>query len=678
MQSHPTITLNKIFLTLIGLSFFYSSFLYSQTDREIADSNRVFDWAERNFSELFSPAGVRTLSIDNFVARFYSDTNTWIGINNGSVFVFGEQFEQITPEGSTLKKIGETEIFLSLAAQELNATRTGNAQSNPFLAAADLNQLIREGSPVRRINRLNRPRKNLNDQRERQDIIQAESIRSIDGSSNNLDFSNIGAAGSQLKRLVASDYADGLSALAGPQRPSPRLISNLISAQSDSRPNELNASDMLWQWGQFLDHDIDLTDGSTPPEPANIEVPLGDSFFDPSGTGIATISMNRSVYDPNEEETSPRQQINEITSWIDASNVYGSDRERSNSLRTLTGDGKMKVSAGNLLPFNVDGFPNAGGESASLYFAGDVRANEQLGLTAMHTLFVREHNRLADEIANSNPNLSGEDVFQAARQIVGAQMQVITYREYLPALLGRGSLTRYKGYDDSIDPTISNLFSSAAYRYGHSALSPTLLRLDKNGDETLDGHIALRDAFFAPMKIAEEGGIDPLLRGLSQQVCQTIDPLVIDDVRNFLFGPPGSGGFDLVSLNIQRGRDHGLPSYNATRIALGLLPKTSFADINSDLEIQQRLSDSYENVEQVDLWVGGLAEEKLSDALVGELLFTVIKQQFEALRDGDRFWYSRALERRLVNQVENTSLADIIRRNTDIGAEIDNDVFHVN
>lgn len=667
------ITISVLFLSLTG-----NSQLVAQTDREIADSNRVFDWAERNLPEFFAPAGVGTLTIEGYVVRFYSQTNTWLGTNGGRVYVFGEAFNAIAPTGLSLKSIGDSEQFLAIADRESQVPGMNSGTQNSLLAEADLNQLIREGSPVRRINRPGRPRGDSRNEPRQDDGPTEIGVRSIDGHDNNLANPLIGAAGAQLQRRVPADYSDGLSGLAGSDRASARAISNLISAQSDSVLNPMNASDMLWQWGQFLDHDIDLTDGVNPPEPANIPVPAGDPYFDPTGTGIATISLNRSIYDETVSEFSPRQQINEVTSWIDASNVYGSEEDRTNALRTLSGNGKMKVSDGDLLPFNVDGFPNAGGDSSTLFFAGDVRANEQLGLTAMHTLFVREHNRLADEIAFENPDFSGEEIFQATRKIVGAQMQVITYNEYLPALLGHHALDRYNGYDDSVDATISNLFSTAAYRYGHSALSPTLLRVDANGAEIDAGHIALRDAFFSPHKLAAQGGLEPLLRGLAQQVCQNIDPLVIDDVRNFLFGPPGSGGFDLVSLNIQRGRDHGLPSYNATRIALGLAAKSSFADISGDPEVQSRLAAAYENVDQIDLWVGGLAEEKLDGALVGELMFTVFKQQFEALRDGDRFWYQTTLNRRQTNQVENTSLADIIRRNTEISNEIGNDVFHVN
>jgi hypothetical protein len=332
------------------------------------------------------------------------------------------------------------------------------------------------------------------------------------------------------------------------------------------------------------------------------------------------------------------------------------------------------VSEGNLLPFNDEGLANAGGDSADLFLAGDVRANEQVALTAVHTLFVREHNRLADEIAERDPRLPGDEIYERARQIVAAQIQVITYEEFLPTLLGAGALGPYNGYDPNVAANISNLFSGAVFRLGHSMLSGTLLRLDANGNEIADGHLPLRNAFFAPSRIIDEGGIEPLLRGLALQTCQQIDVQVVDDVRNFLFGPPGAGGFDLAALNMQRGRDHGLPDYNTVRVAMGLQPKSSFAEVTSDTIVQEQLGSVYGSVDEIDVWLGGLAEDPVNGGLVGELVFTVVKLQFERLRDGDRFWYER-LPDDLLRDVADTRLADIIRRNTNIDNEIPNDVF---
>ena len=502
---------------------------------------------------------------------------------------------------------------------------------------------------------------------------------SLDGSGNNLQDPALGAADTQLLRLVPSDYADGVSTPAGADRPSARTVSNVVCDQDQARLNRLGASDFLWQWGQFLDHDIDLTDGVDPPELADIEVPQGDSEFDPDGTGTASIPFTRSHYDATTgtSQDNPREQINSISTWIDASNVYGSSLERALALRTLDGTGKLMTSDGNLLPFNTGGLPNAGGDSAELFLAGDVRANEQIGLTALHTLFVREHNRLVERLAVEHPAWTGDELYRHGRRLIAAMMQAITYREYLPALLGRESLTPHDGYDATVDARIANIFSTACYRYGHSALSPELQRLDALGEAIAEGPIALHDAFFSPQRLASEGGLEPLLRGLATQACQAVDPFIIDDVRNFLFGPPGSGGFDLASLNVQRGRDHGLPSYNATRRALGLTPAVSIADISSDLEIRARLERAYSDVESIDLWVGALAEDPLPGSHVGELNHWVIRRQFEALRDGDRFWYQRILSGEEQRFIESSRLSDIIRRNTTIGAELQANVFRI-
>ena len=508
---------------------------------------------------------------------------------------------------------------------------------------------------------------------------QGTGFRTIDGSNNNRQEPSMGAAHTQLFRIVESDYADGISDLAGEDRPSARAVSNGVSAQDNDLPNRLGVTDYLWQWGQFLDHDLDLTDGVDPAEPADIPIPQGDAWFDPTGTGQVVLSFNRSLYDTETGfEGTPRQQVNEITSWIDASNVYGSDDERANALRTLDGTGRLLTSEGNLLPFNFDGLPNAGGSSSSLFLAGDVRANEQVGLAAMHTLWVREHNRQADRIASSNPELDGEEIYQRARRQVGALMQGITYREFLPALLGPDALSPYRGYRGNIDASISNLFSTASYRFGHSTLSTTILRLGADGEPIDAGNLALRDAFFAPQRLVEEGGIDPILRGLAAQTCQAVDPFVVDDLRNFLFGPPGSGGFDLVALNIQRGRDHGLPSYNDVREAFGMDRARGFGDITRDRDLRQRLRDTYGDVDAIDLWVGGLSEDPRPGAMVGELWYRILKDQFEALRDGDRYWYERIMSQDSVRRVNNTTLADVIRRNTGIGNELPDDVFHLN
>ena len=559
---------------------------------------------------------------------------------------------------------------LNLYAQPEDAT--SDAVTTILLDTTGIANTKSAISPVRSINR---SRKQLVDHSREIPLLEV-SARSIDGSNNNSQNPNMGSAHTQLRRLFSSSYGDGIASLSGVNRPSPRTISNIVSRQEDSILNSQGASDFLWQWGQFLDHDLDLTDGVDPAESANIVIPTGDIHFDPDSSGSITMRFNRSIYDSTSgvSTQNPRQQVNEITSWIDASNIYGSDLSRARVLRTMSGDGKLNVSNQNFLPLNTQQFPNAGGDSPTLFVSGDVRANEQIGLLVMHTLFMREHNRLADTYQAENPAASGDEIYEYARRMVGAMMQRITYTEFLPVLLGDNALSPYIGYRSEVDGAVSNFFSTASYRFGHSALSSQLLRLDSNGDDVTEGHLPLRNAFFAPQRLSE-GGLEPVLRGLASQRHQEIDLFIIDDVRNFLFGQPGTGGFDLVSLNIQRGRDHGLPSYNDARRALGLTPAQRFSDISSNMSIQVRLSNAYGNVEDIDAWVGGLAEDHVNGAMMGELNFTVIKQQFENLRDGDRFWYENMMASEEVMEIESTTLADIIRRNTDINDEIQDNVF---
>jgi hypothetical protein len=426
-------------------------------------------------------------------------------------------------------------------------------------------------------------------------------------------------------------------------------------------------------WGQFLDHDISLTIEAYPLVPFYIAVPEGDLYFDPDSEGNKYIVLNRS----STNYGIPREQFNLINAFIDASNVYGSDDERAATLRTFY-QGKLDTSKRNFLPYNTEGLDNAGGPDPKLFLAGDVRANEQIALIAMHTLFVREHNRLCDEIASEHSYFTDEEIYQWARKIVGAQMQVITYNEFLPVVLGQDAFPIYRGYKANVDPGVTNEFSTAAYRFGHSMLSTSFLRKNKPGNELVS--TSLQDAFFNPQLIRNKGGIEAILRGMAFQLAQEIDNKIVNDVRNFLFGQPGEGGFDLAALNIQRGRDHGLADYNSVRKAYGLKKRNNWEEITSDSELQMFLAEkAYSDIDDIDPWVAGLAEDKVPGAIVGEMFHAIITDQFVRLRDGDRFYYLNDpffnSNPDLLNRVENTMLSDIIRRNTEVGDDFPDNVF---
>ena len=506
---------------------------------------------------------------------------------------------------------------------------------------------------------------------------------SIDGTGNNVAHPTWGSTGQDLLRLSPAAYGDGISTPSGADRPGARLVSNLLAASPEGGvTNDRDFTAFVYAWGQFLDHDLGLTDTATPRERLPIPVPTGDPSFDPTSTGAMTIAMSRSNWDPatGTSTANPRQQVNSITAFIDGSQVYGSDATRAAALREFAG-GRLRTSTGNLLPFNSEGLANANDAHVvadnQLFLAGDVRANENPELLALQTLFVREHNRIAAEAAAKNPTWTDEQLYQHARRMVISEIQEITYNEFLPAILGvntpaANDLQSYQGYRADVNPGIATEFSTAAFRLGHSMLGEDIQFLDNDGNPVRDA-VRLKDAFFDPRSVSQVG-IDPLLKYLASDRAQEIDTKVVDDVRNFLFGLPGQGGFDLASLNIQRGRDHGLADYNTVRAAYGLPKVTSFAQITSDTAVQASLQQAYGSVDKLDLWVAGLAEKHLPGSSLGETFTRILVDQFSRLRDGDRYWYQNALPPNAVRDVQHTSLVDIIRRNTQL-TNLQPDVF---
>jgi len=498
---------------------------------------------------------------------------------------------------------------------------------------------------------------------ERRDLMAAD-LRTIDGTGNNLQRPTWGSTDEQFLRMAPAEYSDGAAAPAGSDRPSARAVSNALAAQGPvSIANDRDMSAFVYAWGQFLDHDLDLTLGATPTENFAISVPTGDPYFDPLATGTKTIGLTRSIYDTTTgaSAANPRQQMNDLTAFVDGSMVYGSDDATAASLRTFSG-GLLKTSAGNLLPTDANG----------QFLAGDIRVNENPELQSLQTLFLREHNRIAAELATANPSWTDEQLYQQARRRVIGEIQAITYNEFLPALLGQNALKPYRGYNPNVNPGIANEFATAAYRVGHTMVGPDIEFLDNNGNPVRE-EVALRDAFFNTSLITETD-IDPVLKYLASDHSQEIDTMVIDDLRNFLFGPPGSGGLDLAALNIQRGRDHGLADYNATRVAYGLRPVRDFADITSDVAVQNALRSTYGNVNNIDLWVGGLAETHAPGASVGPLFQRIIADQFQRLRDGDRFYFERDFKGPELAQIRSTTLADVIQANTSL-TNIQDNVF---
>ncbi len=319
------------------------------------------------------------------------------------------------------------------------------------------------------------------------------------------------------------------------------------------------------------------------------------------------------------------------------------------------------------------------------FLAGDLRVNEQASLTVMHTLWVREHNRIARALRANSPSMSSDDVFETARSIVIAEIQKITYTDYLPLLLGSFSsrlIPSYTRYDPSVFPNVPNAFAAAAYRFGHSQIQPFFERLGKDYKPIPAGPLSLVDAFFNNTHFMDNGGTDPILRGLLATPARQVDEFLNNVLTNMLFASNSSSpGMDLASLNIQRGRDHGLPTY----LVWKQWAKRE-CNIESDFRnqlTQIRLLQTYGSLNNVDLFVGGLAEAPITGGVVGATFACIFAKTFLALRDGDRFYFENsasdtapftAAQR---TEIRRASLSRVICDNTDI-KEIQVNAFMAN
>jgi hypothetical protein len=521
------------------------------------------------------------------------------------------------------------------------------------------------------------------------DAVKGAEFRSVDGSGNNPYDTLLGAAGTRVIRFgYDADYPDGAGdVIAATGKPNARDISNRALAQVGSHPNARGLSDWSVHWGQFVTHDLSLIEhgaqydqlstGAT----GDFSIPITDPS-DPLGPW--PLVFHRSAFDPTTgngevivtprgEVPIPRWQVNSNTSYLDASNVYGSTVPRASELRELAG-GRLLSSAGGLLP------PQAADGD---FIAGDARANENVGLTAIHSLFVREHNRLAGLIAARDPTLDDEAIYQWARKIVGAEVQAVTYREYLPAVMGENLSPRAGDYlYDEGDASITTAFTAAAFRFGHSMQSPTIRMVSPDGLTSLALPLAM--ATKNPDFLANDSErVDWILSGLARQVAQENDARIVDELRNIRFGPPGAGGTDLAALDIQRGRDLGLlNSYRLMRQAYSLAPVNDFQSLTSDPEIAAALESVYGETENLDSWVAMIAEDHLPGSSLGALAHEVIFSQFTRLRDSDRFFFTGDpdLESDLVRSVidlDRVTLANLIRWNSSVSVIQDNVFFAI-
>jgi len=596
--------------------------------------------------------------------------------------------------------------------------------------------------------------------------------RTLDGSGNNATHPRWGQADTQYPRIAKANYTDGIAQMR--DGPAARYVSNRIfNDVGQNLFSENGVTQWGWAWGQWLDHDF----GREQDHPRQ-SVPLAFNPRDPLESFqslLISIDFWRNAAAPGTGVTTTRQQVNTQSSYIDASNVYGVTRGRLDWLRDGPVDGnptnngpQLLLGPGRYLPrADARGNPSAAPSMeldgalittpTRAAVAGDPRANENIALTAIHTLFAREHNRLVGRLPSSLP---AETRFQIARRIVGAEQQYITYEEFLPAL--GVTLRPYRGYRPSVNSSLSNEFAVVGYR-AHSMVNGSFDATEPAGtwsDAKLasfartgitvkphDGLVTLSiplAAAYGNPDLLERVGIGPILESLGAERQYRNDEQLDNSLRSVLFQIPKpdtpdpsvcglpvvdsrcfSFVLDLGATDVQRSRDHGMPPYNAMRVAYGLAPKPTFEDITGEpggvdlgslindptivdfvslrdrhgrpvplgtpaaevdavegtrrTTLASRLRAIYGDVGAVDSFVGMMSESHLRGTEFGELQLAMWRRQFESLRDGDRFFYLndpalREIRIRYGISYRHT-LAELIRLNT--RARVRDDVFQL-
>ncbi|XP_075749279.1 chorion peroxidase [Rhipicephalus microplus] len=519
--------------------------------------------------------------------------------------------------------------------------------------------------------------------------------REPDGSCNNLEHPQWGQAYS------CERINEPRESCSGRPLPSARLVSYMVHTEKDVP--EWSVSHLGMTFGQFLDHDIAFTPtGTLPPletflgarnsfsnDTESLAIPVfgNDPFY--SQFNVSSLPFTRSL-PCCQCPLGPREQMNSRTSFIDASHIYGTNEDITNSLRSFVrGLLKYREVEGSVrLPPSLqprNDRCSRPSEGKICFKTGDFRSNQNPGLMSLHTLFLKDHNRIANTLARNNPSWNDESIFQVTKRILESRFQHIVFNEWLPVILGGTAMTRYNlrplgegytKYNARVDPTIVNEFSSAAFRFGHSNVQGLFSLLRSNGTQW--GATPLKDVYFQPFDFYLKE--DCTLRGLVGE------PWYGDKaVTNYLHRQADKPfGQDLFAIDIQRGRDHGIRPYVDYAHLCHNVTVKSFEDlVGHNLmprDTVRLYSEIYEDVRDIDFFSAGLNEHPLRGAMIGPTFLCVVADIIARLKWGDRYYYEHggqagSFTPEQLRTIRETTLAKIICENSRVGVTVQRNVF---
>uniref|UniRef100_A0A674GYG4 NAD(P)H oxidase (H2O2-forming) n=1 Tax=Taeniopygia guttata TaxID=59729 RepID=A0A674GYG4_TAEGU len=505
-------------------------------------------------------------------------------------------------------------------------------------------------------------------------------VQRYDGWYNNLLHHSHGSVGeSRLRRLLPANYADGVyQALQEPRVPNARRLSKAVARGPSGLPSRRNTTVLAVFFGFHVLSDIlEAEKPGCPAEFLNIHIPSGDPVFDPAGTGDVVLPFQRTHWaaGTGQSPNNPREQTNEMTGWLDGSSIYGPSHSWSDALRSFLG-GQLASGPNGSLPRQTDGRvpmwkaldPSTGqGGPQGIYDLGSAWGNENPFLQAESIAWFRYHNHLATALAQEHPAWSDEDLFQHARKRVIATFQSIVLYEWLPTLLITSPPT---GYQQHLDPSLSPEFVAAAGQFLATMVPPGVYKRDTRcrfQNVSVSGGsfpaVRLCNSYWSRKSpgLQQAEDVDSLLLGMSSQIAEQEDNIMVEDLQDYWYGPLKYSRTDYVASWIQRGRDFGLPTYNQVRQHFGLKPLQNWSNLAPHLEPQvlQKVAALYgNNMAGLELLPGGMLEAD------GSLFSTIILEQFLRLRDGDRFWFENTknglFTEEEIGEIRNTTFHSVL------------------
>ncbi|CAF0726834.1 unnamed protein product [Didymodactylos carnosus] len=548
---------------------------------------------------------------------------------------------------------------------------------------------VRPSPTIKTLSKLTAPTQNCPFKKNIKCNIQ-EKYRTIDGSCNNIKRPWLGKSNTPFKRWLTPFYDDGLDSprllgISG-RLPNARHISLTVHRSMTSKIIvEQNATNLFVIFGQFIAHDLISTAAGTDINGRSvrcicnkinrlcINIPRPNNDTLNIDQKCMVVARNAASFPTVDCKLGHREQLNLITAYLDLSQVYGSNQHTTNDLRLFKG-GQLKATKFQNRTYLSHLSLNScmDDKQGQLCFkSGDGRTNENMGLASLHTMFHREHNRIAHKLSQINSMWNDELLFHETRRIVTAQYQHIIYNEWLPVLLGKRIWINtdlkplingyHMKYDEKIDSSISNEFATAVFRFGHSMVTSTMSKVTYR--YFLYKNLTFSNISFRNKEAYLDNGLDGILLGMVTDHGEKSDAIMTKQIQQHLFETKDVNSqtkrFDLAALNIIRGRDHGIGPYIAYRRFCRLSVPKSFSTLNHLLKV-------YKNVEDIDLFTGLLTENPLPNAIVGPTLGCLLARQFQDLKRGDRYFYENGqfdlikFTTNQLNDIRTVSLSSIL------------------